>query len=344
LKNNNNSKSFKILAFETSCDDTSVAVVDNNYNILANLTSSQPIHELYGGVVPELASRLHLKNIMYLTKSVIKDINLSIADIDAIAVSINPGLIGSLLVGVSFAKALAFSEKKPIIAINHIVGHIYANKIENVDLEPPYLALIVSGGHTELVDFRSSGNYEIVGRTRDDAAGEAFDKTAILLKLGYPGGPIIDKLAKTGNPHFHNFPRAFRQKDSFDFSFSGLKTSIVHYLNNADDNLINNHKNDIAASVQAAIIDPLVAKTINYAKKHHISKILVAGGVAANTYLREQISHSCKKSGFTLFIPALKYCMDNAAMIGAAAIEKFEKKEFAPLTLNAFSTKGLRIL
>ena len=337
-------KQFKILAFETSCDDTSVAIINSDYKVIVNLISSQTTHQDFGGVVPELASRLHLKNIMQLTQAALTNAKLSFEDIDAIAVSVNPGLIGALLIGVSFAKSLAYSLNKPIIAVNHMLGHIYANQIENPDLKPPYLALVVSGGHTELVDFQSMNDFKVIGRTRDDAAGEAFDKISKLLGLGYPGGPIIDKVAKNGDPKFHHFPRALNKKDIYDFSFSGFKTSVRNYLSSKNDDFILEHIADIAASVQKAIVDSLVSKTIAFAKKSSAKKIIVAGGVSANSLLRKEISEKGKEIGANVFFPALEYCMDNAAMIGAAAIEKYQKKEFADLSLNAFSTKGIRIL
>ncbi len=334
----------KILAFETSCDDTSVAVIDTNYHVYANLISSQATHEDFGGVVPELASRLHMQNIMKVTEAALNKAGCTLTEIDAVAVSVNPGLIGALLVGVSFAKGLAYSINKPLIAVNHMLGHIYANKIENADLEPPYLALVVSGGHTELVDFKAYDKFEIVGRTRDDAAGEAFDKVAKLLDLGYPGGPIIDRLAKQGNPDFENFPRAMKGKDIFDFSFSGFKTSVRNYLESHSKEFINEHLADITASVQNAIVDSLVSKTINYAKKHSIKNIIVAGGVSANSLLRSEMQKEVKKISVNVYFPSMQYCMDNAAMIGAAAVDKFERKEFADLSLNAFSTKGVRFI
>jgi len=337
-------RKFTILAFETSCDDTSVAVIDSEFKVYANLISSQAVHEDFGGVVPELASRLHIKNLMRLTDAALKKANISLKKIDALAVSVNPGLIGSLLVGVSFAKSLAYSLHKPLIAVNHMLGHIYANKIENPDLVPPYLALVVSGGHTELVDFYSVDKFEIVGKTRDDAAGEAFDKTAKLLKLGYPGGPLIDKIAQNGNSHFIDFPRALNKKDNYDFSFSGLKTSIRNYLNSQSKDFIEKHLADITASVQSAIVDSLVKKTMNYAKKVNIKTIIVAGGVSANSFLRKEMRKEAKKLGAEVYFPSMEYCMDNAAMIGAAAVEKYRKKEFANLSLNAFSKKGLRII
>ena len=335
---------FKILAFETSCDDTSVAIIDSNFKVHANLISSQLSHEDFGGVVPELASRLHLKNIMKITKKTLEKAKLELNEIDAIAVSINPGLIGALLVGVSFAKSLAYSIGKPLIAVNHMLGHIYATKITNPHLEPPFLALVVSGGHTELVNFYSFEDFEIIGKTQDDAAGEAFDKTAKLLNLGYPGGPIIDEIAQEGNPEFVRFPRAFNKKDNHNFSFSGLKTSVRNYILKQNSNFIREHIADITASVQAAIVDSLVSKTINYAKKNNSDKIIIAGGVSANSMLRKNFEEQADKIGIDVVFPALEYCMDNAAMIGAAAVDKYKRKEFADLSLNAFSKKGLRFI
>ena len=334
----------KILAFETSCDDTSVAVIDSNYKVYSNLISSQTAHQDFGGVVPELASRMHMKNIMKLTQITMNKAEVTFNDIDAIAVSVNPGLIGALLVGVSFAKSLAYSLNKPLIAVNHMLGHIYANKIQNPDLDPPYLALVVSGGHTELVDFRAINDFDIVGKTRDDAAGEAFDKVAKLLGLGYPGGPQIDSTAKGGDPNFVDFPRAMKQKDNFDFSFSGFKTAVRNYLLAHDKEFQKKHISDITASVQKAIVDSLVSKTINYAKKYNSKVIIVAGGVSANSLLRQEITEQTRKMSIEVYFPPLEYCMDNAAMIGAAAVEKYARSEFADLSLNAFSTKGVRFI
>jgi len=334
----------KILAFETSCDDTSVAIIGSNYKVFANLISSQLTHNDFGGVVPELASRLHLKNIVRITDAALKKAQMTYADIDAVSVSINPGLIGALLVGVSFAKGLAYSIGKPLIAVNHMIGHIYGNKIEHPDLEPPYLALVVSGGHTELVNFKTYNDFEIAGRTRDDAAGEAFDKVAKLLELGYPGGARIDAISRTGNPEFVHFPRALKQKDNYDFSFSGFKTAVRNYLQDHDQEFISKHLNDITASVQKAIVDSLVSKTINYAVKNQNTRIIVAGGVSANSLLRKELSAAASRRNIQVYFPAMEFCMDNAAMIGAAAIDKFKRKEFADLKLNAFSTKGLRLI
>ncbi len=334
----------RILAFETSCDDTSVAIIDDNYKVYVNLISSQPIHDKYGGVVPELASRMHIKNIMELTRLAFEKTDFSYNDIDAVAVSVNPGLIGSLLVGVSFAKAFAYSLGKPLIAVNHMLGHIYANKIENPHLKPPFVGLVVSGGHTELVDFVSFKDFQIIGSTRDDAAGEAFDKLAKILKLGYPGGPVIDKLAKNGNPDFEKFPRALNRKDNFDFSFSGFKTAVRNFIQSHPKDFINEHINDLCASIQMAIVDSLATKTVNYLKKSGKKTLIVAGGVSANSFLRKRLLDDSRKYGFEVYFPPLKYCMDNAAMIGAAAVDKFKEKDFANLKLNAFSQKGVRFI
>ncbi|MCD4650465.1 MAG: tRNA (adenosine(37)-N6)-threonylcarbamoyltransferase complex transferase subunit TsaD [Candidatus Cloacimonetes bacterium] len=329
-----------ILAFESSCDDTSVAVVSTDYKVLSNVTSSQPVHEEFGGVVPELASRAHITNIIPVTKAALSKAEISLRQIDAVAVSVNPGLIGSLLVGVSFAKSVAWSQGKPLIAVNHMLGHVFANKLTHPELEPPYLALVVSGGHTELVHFLSETEFTIIGKTRDDASGEAFDKIAKLLKLGYPGGPIIDKLAKGGNPDFYRFPRGMNRKGIYDFSFSGMKTAVSTYIQEQSDEYIQANLSDILASIQAAIVDSLVSKTVNYAKQEHIGSIIVAGGVSANSALRERFEAYHNK--YNIYFPELEYCMDNAAMIGAAAVGKLQRGEFADTTLNAFSRKGLR--
>ncbi len=333
---------FTILAFETSCDDTSVAVIDQDYKVLSNLISSQTKHEEFGGVVPEIASRLHLKNIVSLTHHALDKAQRELSDIDAVAVSVNPGLIGSLLVGLSFAKGLAWSRDLPLITVNHMVGHIYANLIENPDLNPPFVALVVSGGHTELVHFKTWEQFDVIGRTLDDAAGEAYDKTAKLFELGYPGGPIIDKLAKEGDPKFHHFPRALNRKDNYDFSFSGLKTAIMTYVRDKSDPFLEENKANIAASLQAAINDIMVKKTISYARKANAKQIVLAGGVSANSDLRAKMLKESSKYHIKLAYPPLKLCMDNAAMIGAAAIRKYRNGEYSTLTANAFSTKGVR--
>ena len=335
----------KILAIESSCDDTSVAVIDTDYNVHANLISSQPEHELFGGVVPELASRVHLKNIVHLTEAALKKAEITFDDIDAVAVSVNPGLIGALLVGVSYAKSLAYGLGLPLIAVNHMVGHVSVNMIENKDeMVPPYLVLVVSGGHTELAHFTAEREFEIVGRTIDDAAGEAFDKSAKLLGLGYPGGPIIDKLAKQGDSSYHTFTIGMKKKDNYNFSFSGLKTAIRNFIEDHSESELEEHKYDIAAAVQKGIVDNLLYKTLNYLDKHRIKKLVLAGGVSANSELRRRLEEETARRKVKLIYPSLKFCTDNAAMIGAAAVEKLHRKEFADLNLNAFSTKGFRIL
>ena len=333
-----------ILAFESSCDDTGVAIVDTDYNILANVVSTQLDHSFFGGVLPELASRLHLKNIVYLTEAAFKQSNLSPAEISAVAVSINPGLIGSLIVGLSFAKSLAWSWEKPLITVNHMLAHIFANFLEHKSIQPPLLALVVSGGHTELVYFSTLTDFEIVGKTLDDAAGETFDKTAKLLDLGYPGGPIIDSLARKGNPEFFHFPRALNRKNNFNFSYSGLKTAVLEYLSRHKPEYIEEHKADLAASIQQAIIDPLINKSLTWARQNHIKIILLAGGVAANSALRTQLSEKASKLNIQVFYPSVSLCMDNAAMVGAAAVPKLLHHQFSSLDVNAFSTKGTRNL
>jgi len=331
-----------LLAIETSCDDTAVAIVDTDYRVYANIISSQPDHLAFGGVFPELASRLHLKNIPVCLQAALKQAGLSLDDISGIIVSVNPGLIGSLLVGVSFAKALAWAKNIPLVTVNHMLGHVLANQIEHPELSPPWLALIVSGGHTELVAFQSLDDFCIIGQTLDDAAGEAFDKVAHILGLGFPGGPIIDKLSKDANGSFYKFPRALDKKDSFDFSFSGLKTSVINWLTKQDSEFIQLNLKHIAASVQQAIVDILVKKTVRAASKYGINTVIVAGGVSANSGLRTQMKSECDKQGLKVYFPQLQYCMDNAAMIGVAGIHKYQRGEFADLSVKAFSTKGIR--
>jgi N6-L-threonylcarbamoyladenine synthase len=331
-----------ILAFETSCDDTSVAIVDTSFVVYANIISSQPDHAAFGGVYPELASRLHIKNLQKCLDAALYKSQLTLDDIDAVAVAVNPGLIGSLLVGVSFAKALAWSRNLPLIPVNHMLGHVMANKIEHPDLNPPWLALVVSGGHTELVVFDTIKNFYIIGQTFDDASGEAFDKVAKLLGLGFPGGPVIDRLAKEGNRDFHVFPRGLDKKDDFNFSFSGLKTSVLTWLQKQTPEFIATNLNDIVASVQYAIVDSLVKKTLNAALKYKLDKVIVAGGVSANSCLRSEMALRCSRHNIDVFFPKMQYCMDNAAMIGAAAVQSLHDNQFADLTLNASSTKGIK--
>lgn len=331
-----------ILAFESSCDDTSVAIVDTSYHIISNLISSQPEHEAFGGVLPELASRLHIKNILHLTDAVFRQSGLKPDDIDAVAVSINPGLIGSLIVGLSFAKSLAWSMGKPLITVNHILSHIFANFIHDPSIKPPFLALVVSGGHTELVMFETMLRFEIVGKTIDDAAGETFDKSAKILGLGFPGGPLIDKLAKDGNPDFIRFPRGLDKKGNYNFSYSGTKTAIMNHVRGLSNEELNQQLPHLAASIQEAIIAPLIKKSLAWARQHQIKDILLAGGVAANSALRIQIAQKAAPYGIKIHYPGLELCMDNASMVAAAAIPKFLAGQFAELNVNAFSQKGTR--
>ena len=333
-----------ILAFESSCDDTSVAVLDTDYKVLSNLISSQPQHLAFGGVLPELASRLHLKNVMHLTTFALNEAKCTIQDIDALAVSINPGLIGSLIVGLAYAKSLAWSLNKPLITVNHLLSHIFANFIDHPDIKPPFTALVVSGGHTEMIHFKTLTEFDIIGKTLDDAAGETFDKAAKLMGLGFPGGPIIDKLARTGNSDFIHFPRALPQKGNYSFSYSGLKTAIRTYILSQTPEFIQSHQSDLAASIQAAIVVPLIDKTVNWSKNNGIKTILLAGGVAANSALRQGMQAAASKHGINVYYPSLKLCMDNAAMVASAAIPKFLTGKFSDLSVNATSLKGTRNL
>ena len=337
-------KKVTILGVETSCDDTSAAIVDNSFHIYSNIISSQAIHEKFGGVVPELASREHIKGIIPIVDIALKEAKLSLNNIDAIAVSVNPGLIGSLLVGVSFAKGLAYSLGKPLIAVNHILGHVFANFLEHKEIEFPFISLIVSGGHTELVKFISFDNFEILGRTVDDAAGEAFDKIGKLLNLPFPGGPEIDNLAKNGDKHAISFPLPMIKHPNYDFSFSGLKTSAALYIQDNNINLNSENLCNFAASFQNAIVQVLFRKTISAIIENNIKTVLLAGGVAANSELRKVFDDYANKYELNVFYPSQELCTDNAAMIAAASIFKYEKKQFADLNLNASSIKGLHLL
>ncbi len=324
------------LAIESSCDETSVAVLRNGREVLSNIIASQiDLHKKFGGVVPEVASRKHVENISYVIDEALDESGITLKDIDMIGVTYGPGLVGALLVGMSTAKALAYSLNVPLVGVNHIEGHIYANFIEYKDLEPPFLSLIVSGGHTHLVYMKDYGEYEVLGRTRDDAAGEAFDKVARALGLGYPGGPLIDELAKIGDSKAIDFPRSYLEGDSFDFSFSGLKSAVLNYLNNSKQKGLEIMVKDVAASFQQAVVEVLVNKTMNAAKRYKSNNIVLAGGVAANSGLREILSSRCKDEGFNLRYPSLKLCTDNAAMIGAVAYYDYIKGYRADMYLNA---------
>ena len=325
-----------ILAIESSCDETAAAVVKNGREVLSNVINTQiAIHTEYGGVVPEIASRKHIENINPVIRKALEDAGVTLDDIDAIGVTYGPGLVGALLVGVAEAKAIAFAKNKPLVGVHHIEGHISANYVENKELEPPFVALVVSGGHTHLVKVNDYGEYEIVGRTRDDAAGEAFDKVARAIGLGYPGGPKIDKLAKEGNPDAIEFPRAHVDDAPYDFSFSGIKSAVLNYINSA--NMQGNEINraDVAASFQKAVVDALVSRAVRLAKECGMDKLAIAGGVASNSALRAAIQEECTKNNIRFYSPSPILCTDNAAMIGAAAYYEYIKGVRHGYDLNA---------
>ena len=337
-----NDKDIKILAIESSCDETAASVVINGRNIISNVINSQiKIHTEYGGVVPEIASRKHMENIVNVVDEALKEADMTLNDLDAIAVTNGPGLVGALLVGVSFAKTLAWSINKPLIPVNHIEGHICANYPENKDLEPPFVILVISGGHTYLAICSEYGKYEIVGQTRDDAAGEAFDKVARAIGLGYPGGPKVDKLSKSGNPDAFDFPIAHIADAPFDFSYSGVKSAVLNQLNTAKMNGMEINSVDVAASFQKAIIGSTVPKAIALCKEKNINKLAIAGGVASNSALREALQSACDKEGIQFCSPSPVMCTDNAAMIGAAAYYKYLNNEFSGLDLNAIPNLSL---
>ena len=324
-----------ILAIESSCDETAASVVKNGRTILSNVISSQiELHKLYGGVVPEIASRKHIEKINQVIEEALKEADVTLDDLDAIGVTYGPGLVGALLVGVAEAKAIAYAKKLPLVGVHHIEGHVSANYIEHPDLEPPFLCLIVSGGHTHLVIVKDYGEFEILGRTRDDAAGEAFDKVARAIGLGYPGGPKIDALAKQGDPKAIAFPRA-KLDEPLNFSFSGLKSAVLNYLNQAEMKHEVINRSDVAASFQEAVVDVLVDHTLQAMKEQDIHTLLLAGGVSANSRIRDRFEKSCAENGYSLCYPPLSLCTDNAAMIGAAAAYKYDRNEFAEYDLNA---------
>ncbi len=330
------SKEVLILAIESSCDETAAAVVRNGREGLSNIISSQiALHTLYGGVVPEIASRKHIEKCNQVIEEALKQANVSFADITAIGVTYGPGLVGALLVGVSEAKAIAYAARLPLIGIHHIEGHICANFIENKELEPPFICLVVSGGHTHLVVVRDYGVYQIIGKTRDDAAGEAFDKVARAIGLGYPGGPKIDKLAKEGNANAIEFPRAHIEGSPYDFSFSGVKSAVLNHLNICKMKGAEINTADIAASFQASIIEVLVSRAVQAAKEYKLDKIAIAGGVASNSGLREAMKQICQQEGIAFYYPSPIYCTDNAAMIGVAAYYEYQKGTRHGWDLNA---------
>ncbi|EKQ50873.1 MULTISPECIES: tRNA (adenosine(37)-N6)-threonylcarbamoyltransferase complex transferase subunit TsaD [unclassified Clostridium] len=325
-----------ILAIESSCDETSAAVVVNGREVLSNVIASQiETHKKFGGVVPEVASRMHIEVIDSVVKAALEEAEVTLGDIDAIGVTYGPGLVGALLVGLQYAKGLALGSQKPLIGVNHIQGHISANFIEHKDLEPPFVSLVVSGGHTFIVHVKGYRDFEVIGQTRDDAAGEAYDKVARALELGYPGGPKIDKLAKEGNEDAIDFPRAKFQDDTLDFSFSGVKSAVLNYLNKARMKDIEINKADIAASFQKAIVDVLKTNLFLTCERRGVKKIAVAGGVASNSYLREILKKEGKKKEIEILFPSPILCTDNAAMIGSAAYFNYVEGVISNLDINA---------
>lgn len=329
-------KDIKVLAIESSCDETAASIILNGREILSNIVNTQmELHKKFGGVVPEVASRLHMETMNLVIKEALDNAKLKFDDIDAIAVTYGPGLVGALLVGLSTAKALAFALKKPLVGVNHIEGHICANYISNKDLKPPFICLVVSGGHTHLVEVKDYNKYEILGRTRDDASGEAFDKIARALGLGYPGGPLIDKMAKLGDETKIDFPKALIDDDSYDFSFSGLKSAVLNYLNGKKMKKEEIVVEDVCASFQKAVVDVLSQKAIKACKDKNYDTLVLAGGVAANSKLRNQLLSISKKNNIKLSYPDIHLCTDNAAMIGSCGYYNFINNKISNQDLNA---------
>jgi len=327
-----------ILGIETSCDDTSLALYDRERGIIANLTASQLIHEAYGGVVPEIASRQHMRALLPVYDALLEKAGVTGADIAGIGVSNGPGLVGSLLVGVGFAKSLAIGLGKPIVGVHHIEAHVISNELAGDPLQCPAIVLIVSGGHTALYRVERVGRYELIGQTRDDAAGEAFDKIAKLLGLGFPGGPLVQRAAEKGNPNAIAFPRAMLDRGGFDFSFSGLKTAVRQHAD-AHPELNEQQVADIAASAQAAIVDVLVERTLTCARAHSVAHVYMAGGVAANGPLRAAMKAACEKAGISYHAPLLQYCTDNGAMVALTAEHLLATGRNDGLSLDVF-TRG----
>lgn len=331
-----------ILGIESSCDETAAAVVKNGREVLSNVINTQiEIHKKFGGVVPEVASRRHIQTIDRVIDQALEDAGVTFDDITAIAVTYGPGLVGALLIGVSTAKALAYALKKPLVPVHHIKGHIMANFVEHKDLEPPFVCLVASGGHSHIVEVKSYTDLEILGRTRDDAAGEAFDKIARVLGLGYPGGPLIDRLAKEGNPEAVHFPRVKMEGDTLDFSFSGVKTAVINYLHKLEQNGETYNRADIAASFQAAVTDALCSHTLEAARRTGNKIITLAGGVASNSALRKKMSEEATKEGIRVLYPSPVLCTDNAVMIACAGYYGYLKQDFADMTLNAVANLKL---
>lgn len=330
------SKDIRILAIETSCDETAAAVVKNGREVLSNIIYSQiDLHTVYGGVVPEIASRKHIEKINQVIKEALSKANTSLDEIDAIGVTYGPGLVGALLVGVAEAKAIAFASKKPLVGVHHIEGHIAANYIENLSLEPPFICMVVSGGHTHLVKVSDYGKYEVLGRTRDDAAGEAFDKVARAIGLGYPGGPKLEKLAMEGDENSIQFPKANIEGAPLDFSFSGLKSAVLNYINSAAMKGEKINGADIAASFQKAVTDALLSRALLAVKESGINSLALAGGVAANTYIRSAFAKAALENEIDFYNPSILLCTDNAAMIGTAAYYEYLRGVRHDYSLNA---------
>jgi N6-L-threonylcarbamoyladenine synthase len=336
----------RVLAIETSCDDTGAAVVLDGRKILSNIVSSQvSVHQKYGGVVPELASRKHIESIVSIVEEALEAAKVTLREIDGIAVTQGPGLVGSLLVGLSFAKSLSFVTGLPFVGVNHIEAHLSAIYLDKTPPRFPFIGLVVSGGHTSLFRVDGFGRYKRLGRTRDDAAGEAFDKVAKLLGLGYPGGPIIDELSKSGNPKAIRFPRASLGKSSLDFSFSGLKTAVVNYVKShpePTDGYPEDLLRDVVSSFQEAVVDVLVKKTLQAAQQQGLRKIVLSGGVAANQHLRKRIREEASEQKARVYLPSPSFCTDNAAMVGVVGYEYLKRGIRSPLSLNAFSNLPLR--
>ena len=322
------------LGIETSCDETAAAVVRDGREILSNVILSQAVHSRFGGVIPEVASREHIKAIIPIYQQALDDAGVTLDDIELIAATMGPGLVGPLLVGLTFAKGMAFARHLPFVPVNHLEGHLAANILEHPDLDQHHLTLIVSGGHTMLVEVKSFGEYDLLGQTKDDAAGEAFDKVAKLMELGYPGGAALDRLASSGDPKFHRFPRAVMKQD-YQFSYSGLKTAVALYLDKLEEHEFEKNKHDIAASFQEAVVDVLVFKTVRAAREKSIRDVTISGGVAANSRLRSRMAAELRKIGGRLFFPSIELCTDNGAMIAAAGFYNFEKRGPGELIANA---------
>ncbi len=332
----------RILAIESSCDETAAAVIENGTKVLSNVINTQiEIHKLYGGVVPEIASRKHIENISSVIDKAVADCNIKLEEVDAIAVTYGPGLVGALLVGVSAAKGLAYALKKPLIPVHHIKGHIAANYLENPEFRPPFVCLVASGGHSHIVLVEDYTQYKVLARTRDDAAGEAFDKVSRVLDLGYPGGPAIQKKALEGNPDAIKFPRVSMGENGFDFSFSGVKTSVLNYIHNAEQKGEEINVADIAASFQEAVIDVLAEHLIGCAKELGVGRIALAGGVAANKPLRDRVAERAGENGMEFQYPKFELCTDNAAMIGCAAYYEYQNGVIGDMTLNAVPNLAL---